>query len=474
MRLKIQAPIAAAVGLLTLAAISAGPVAAQEASSSPAPASAIVECVEPEASAAPEQDESLSMPESFRLELFQGVWSGIRDFYVDPETNGLDWDAIGDEYGPLMLQTDNASEIYDVLSEMVGLLDDPFTNFFSPDDLGDPESFDPTYGGIGALLDTSAAGEDSEGLRILYVFDGGSAKDSGISARDRIVAVDGASCARIADIRGPEGTDVTLTVVSPDHGPRDVVLERRRINPVITPVARRLESDPSVGYLRLVSLVGQETIDGVQQALTTFTRDEPVEGLILDLRATDQGAPGVIIELLKPFVSGNVGEFHTRVDNQPIEVEPNDLAEAYADVPLVVLVDEGSEAEAEQLAAILQDQGRATVVGEQTSGETHGANNVDFPDGSLLQIVSFGFQLPDGENLEGQGVTPDVAVEGDWLGFAEAEDPGIVAALDVIAAERAAAAEAALAPPSEAPASEDPADGAGADAAATDEAAAAG
>jgi C-terminal processing protease CtpA/Prc len=139
-----------------------------------------------------------------------------------------------------------------------------------------------------------------------------------------------------------------------------------------------------------------------------------------------------MLELLRPFVSGAVGEFHARVGNEPIEIEPNDLADDYADVPVVILVDEASEAEAEQFAAIMQDQGRATVVGTQTSGQTHGAQTVDLPDGSLLQIVAFGFQLPDGQTLEGQGVTPDVAVEGDWLDYPEAEDPFLLAAFDVL------------------------------------------
>lgn len=436
----------AAVFALVMGAFVAVPAAAQDATEPPAGASDDA-CVEPEASEPPGPDETLSMPEDVRIALFNGVWEGIRDFYVDPETNGLDWEAIGDEYAPLVIQTDNAHEVYSLLSEMVELLDDDYTNFYSPEDLGDPESFDPTYGGIGALVDGTPAADDIDGLRILYVFDGGSAKDAGLDARDVVVAVEGDSCARIADIRGPEGTPVTLTVVSPGEAPRDVELERRRINPLIEPVAHRLEADPSVGYLRLISLVGQETIDGVEQALTLFSRgDEAVEGLIIDLRADDQGAPGVVIELLTPFVEGVVGEFHSRLGNDPIEIAPSELAPAYADVPLVVLVDENSEAEAEQLAAILQDQGRAIIVGEQTSGQTHGTQPVDFLDGSLLQIVSFGFQLPDGSTLEGQGVTPDVVVEGDWLAYPESEDPGLLAALKVIDDARAAAASATEAP----------------------------
>ena len=78
----------------TLLATTAGPVAAQQADPSDAPASTLAECVEPEATQAPVTDEALSMPEDFRIALFDGVWEGIRDFYVDPDANGLDWEAI--------------------------------------------------------------------------------------------------------------------------------------------------------------------------------------------------------------------------------------------------------------------------------------------------------------------------------------------------------------------------------------------
>ena len=100
---------------------------------------------------------------------------------------------------------------------------------------------------------------------------------------------------------------------------------------------------------------------------------------------------------------------------------------------MAVLVDDASEAEAEQLAAILQDQGRATIIGQQTAGETHTTNSADLPDGSILQIVSVGFKLPDGSTLEGEGVTPDIEVDEDWLDFPEAEDPDILAAIDYLA-----------------------------------------
>ena len=225
-----------------------------------------------------------------------------------------------------------------------------------------------------------------------------------------------------------------MTVVSPGEEPRDVVVERRRIDPLTLPGSRRLGDDQEVGYLRVPGLAGQDVIDAVNEALTGFVdADAPIESLILDLRSTNVGAPGVIVELLRPFVAGEVGAFHTRIGDEPIVIEPGPLAERYATIPIAVLVDGASEAEAEQLAAILQDQGRATIIGQQTVGETHTTNSADLPDGSILQIVSVGFKLPGGETLEGVGVTPDILVEEDWLDFPEEEDPGILAAVEHLA-----------------------------------------
>ena len=91
---------------------------------SPAPATAQTGCPVP--SAVPEQtpDAPLLMPEQSRLDLFDAVWGAINEGYIDPGFNGVDWAAIGDEYAPYFLQTENAWEVYDLVEEMVGLLGD--------------------------------------------------------------------------------------------------------------------------------------------------------------------------------------------------------------------------------------------------------------------------------------------------------------------------------------------------------------
>ena len=372
------------------------------------------------------------MPEEFRIGLFEGVWQGIRDAYVDPETNGLDWEAIGDEYAPLIIATDNAYEVYELLGEMVALLDDPYTGYFAPEDLGDPdEPVDPSYGGIGALVDTGAAGEGSEGLRITYVFDGGSAKESGVLPRDRVIAVNGDPCARVADIRGPEGTSVTAhrCLTGPGAARRHARAAPHRAAhpPGGAPAgggargrlpARHLTLRPG-GHRR--HRAGPHALRPRRAARRPHHRPARLEPGRAGRHPGGPAALRLRRRRCLPLPSGT----------EPIEIEPSDLADDYADVPVVVLVDETTEADAEQMAAILQDQGRAPWWVPRLR-PTHGAQTIDFADGSLLQVVTYGFQLPDGQTLEGQGVTPDVEVTADWLDYPESEDPGILAALEVI------------------------------------------
>jgi hypothetical protein len=161
------------VALLALLPTAIAPVAAQDASpeptatspASPAPAASpsvtqAGECVEPEETPPPLSETPLSIPEEYRIALFDGVWEGIRDYYWDVDTAGLDWEAVGDEYAPLIIGTDNAYEVYELLAEMVELLDDPFTGFYAPEDLGDRETYDP------CLLYTSPSPRDRQKSRM--------------------------------------------------------------------------------------------------------------------------------------------------------------------------------------------------------------------------------------------------------------------------------------------------------------------
>jgi carboxyl-terminal processing protease len=389
-------------------------------------------CPTPAPPAVPRPSAPLVMPEDVRLALLDAVWQGLSDNYIDPGMNGLDWPAIQADYAGRIIGTENAWEAYALLEEMVGLLHDPDTLFLSALALESAPTLDPTYGGIGVQLDTLAAAASGQGLRILDVFPGSPALAAGIAPRDRIVAVDGDPCPRPELVRGPVDTPVTLSIQSPGQAPRDVVVQRQRIAPVYAPEAGRLPGEPAIGTLRLPSLTGEEMPAAVEAALGELLAGGPLDGLVIDLRHTAQGAPGVTASVLGQFTGGAVASLVSHTGTTPYVIESGQLRDQLRDTPLVILVDAATDGEAERLAAILQSQHRATVVGQRTPGHTQLIQQVPLPEGSVLQMVVGGLVTADGTRVEGHGVEPDVTMTDDWLDQPAAADTWVQAAVEVL------------------------------------------
>ncbi len=411
----------------------------------PIPGRAATPCPEPTPAASPVPGDLLLMPEDARITLFDEVWAAIDLGYLDDGFNGTDWAAIGDEYAPYFLQLESADEVWDLAREMLDLLGDDevfFTDALAYEALQPAET---DYVGIGALVDGDRAEEEGLGPRILYLFPGGGAEEAGLAPRDRIVSVDGDPCVSVGRIRGPEGTTVELGIARPGEGERTVVVERRRIDPVIRPVTRRIGMDDAIGYLRLDSLEGEELYAALEEALTDFAED-PVTGIVLDVRSTNVGAPGVTLGLLSHLMEGDAGALYSRAESAPIELLDSDLVGRLGALPVVILVDEGSIGEAERLALILQAAGRATVIGAPTEGRTRTIRDLPLSDGSYLSLPTIGLELPGGRRLMREGVVPDVPIAEDWLAVPEADDPGILAAVSAIEAVDGCGAPAASAP----------------------------
>lgn len=94
-------------------------------------------------------------------------------------------------------------------------------------------------------------------------------------------------------------------------------------------------------------------------------------------------------------------------------------------LPLVVLVDRQTASYAELLAAVLQQEAGALVIGEPTAGNTETIYAYELTAGSRLWVAQEGFALRDGTNLEGRGVQPDLILSLDWTRYSEENDPGI-------------------------------------------------
>jgi C-terminal processing protease CtpA/Prc len=141
----------------------------------------------------------------------------------------------------------------------------------------------------------------------------------------------------------------------------------------------------------------------------------------------------VLSGLLSHFVRGQVGEFFNRNKLRPLDV-PSPPGPDLRRVPLVVLVDGETASYAEVLAAVLQRENRALVVGTRTAGNTETIYAYTLTDGSRLWLAQEGFRLQNGTNLEGVGVEPDSTVDVDWTHYSEDDDPQLLEALRLLGA----------------------------------------
>ena len=376
------------------------------------------------------------MPVDHRRELFESVWQTVKDHYLYVDFHGVDWQALREQYEPKVMAASSAYEYYGLIADMVVQLNDEHSRFLSPWQAREEYELitgQTNYVGIGIL-----SKPEQYTVLIVYVFPGSPAEQAGLKRRDRITAVDGVpftDASRELDrIRGPEGTTVTVTVRSPGMSPRDVTIRRSAIRGTILPSAHRLDSDPSTGYLLIPDLFVEDMGLRVEDRLDALLQESgpQLQGLVIDLRANGGGLRSVLQHILAQFVTGEVGRFFSQKSEYPFRIAEGLYYDRLKAVRVVVLVDGGTESNAELLDAVLQNQHRARVVGTRTAGNTETVYPYDFEDGSRLWVAQEGFKLPDGTNLEGRGVIPDMTVNEDWTLYTEQQDPDILKAVELL------------------------------------------
>lgn len=366
---------------------------------------------------------------SLRRQVFDEVWGIVDKKYLYPNFNGVDWQAVYDEYLPRIEAADSNDAFYAEVAEMITLLNDQHSRFLPPAAVALEDSTtsgEETSVGIGVL----ASYERDSGY-IRTVFPDSPAAVAGIHVRDRIIAVDGHTyTAEDGNIQGSAGSSVRLNIQRPGEKPRDVVLVRQEVQGRITPTYYRLYND--IGYLGIPTLWVNDMDAQVSGALTELVAAGPMSGLIIDLRGNGGGWGHVLSGILGHFVRGPVGTFFdqksSRILNATTPAGPD-----VRRVPLVVLTDGDTQSYAEVLAAVLQENG-ATVVGSPSAGNTESIYVYVLNDGSRLWVAQENFKLRDGADLEGHGVQPDSLVEADWKRFSEDDDPQILEALRILGA----------------------------------------
>jgi carboxyl-terminal processing protease len=360
-------------------------------------------------------------PVSEREQLFEQVWSLINEHYLYSDFRGVDWAAVRAEYAPqIALAADNEAA-YAILSKMVRQLADQHSRFVPPTDAIAEDvrsSGREEQVGIGIVTVPLA-----DAAFVQQVFPGSPAEQAGIQPRDRIVAVDGQFYAHVP-IEGVAGSQVRLTIVRPGtEASSDVVITRQVVEGRISPLVRRLDGD--IAYLAINTLWVSDMGEQVAGALTQLELDKPLRGIILDLRGNPGGWRDVLTTILSHFVEGEVGHFFNRREALPLTIDIGPGPDLRGR-PLVVLIDGGTASYAELLAGILQREAGAWVVGTPSAGNTETIYAYDLNGGARLWVAQEGFRLRDGQNIEGNGVQPDIMITLDWTRYSEASDPSIL------------------------------------------------
>lgn len=281
---------------------------------------------------------------------------------------------------------------------------DPYAYFFSPKSYDSfSELTTGKFSGIGVWLK-----EKDDELEIVSVLPSTPAVRAGLKRGDVIKTIDGSAVKNmtsdeaVARIKGPSGSTVTLTIDRDGTG-RTFEIERETIN--LPNVRSRLIGD--IGYVRLFSF-SRGAGDQVREKVASLT-DHGAGGIILDLRDNGGGLFSEGIDVASDFIED--GKIVTYKERSAPEIVYRAKGDAFEDVPLVVLVNEGTASASEIVTGALQDRNRAVVIGTKTYGKGSVQEVVPLPDASAFKLTVAAYFTPDGKNLSGNGIEPDVVVD---------------------------------------------------------------
>lgn len=372
---------------------------------------------------------------AFQLGVYRGLWNAVNDHYVYPDFRGRDWSAIGVRYEALIQQGLSSDDFYAAMQAMLNELGDEHSYFQSPAVVMEEEARQASgndFVGIGALFSPIPG---TEHAAIMSVFPDSPAAEAGLLPHDTLLMVDGGPIRDehgISRTRGPEGSEVTLTVQRPGEQSRDVTVIRRRVVGAL-PIDYCLIPNTRIGYIFLPTMLDETIDDQTRAAMQQMTADGPLDGLILDNRMNGGGSGSVAQTVLSLFTGGVQGYFINRESQEALNLEPEDVGGSQT-VPMVVLVGVDTVSYGEIVSGVLRLSGRAIIAGEPTLGNVEQLWRYDFEDGSRAWIASATFEPPGQASgiWEETGIIPDVIVPTRWDLFTEANDPGIAAAVELL------------------------------------------
>ena len=315
---------------------------------------------------------------------------------------------------------------------MMEALGDQHTFYMDPELYTDEtQALQGEYEGIGAYVDL-----DGEYLTIVSPIAGSPAELAGLHPGDKVIAIDEEDMTGTPPeevrlkVLGPEGSKVKLTIRREgEPEPLQFAITRARIT-IHSAEGKMLEN--GIGYID-INTFGDKTTEELRAALKEVIKQAP-KGIVIDLRNNPGGYLNTAIEVSSEFIDKGVIMYEQYGDGKRDQYEALGNGQA-TDIPIVVLINEGSASASEILAGALQDYKRATLVGEKSYGKGSVQTRQPLSNNQGAASVTIAKWLtPKERAIDHVGLTPDVYVEMTPEDFAAGRDPQLDAAVETLKA----------------------------------------
>ena len=287
---------------------------------------------------------------------------------------------------------------------MTEALNDPYSEYYTAEEL--KEVVDGNNGvsyGIGAYITLD---KEQDMAVIAGVMEGTPAEEAGLKEGDVIYEVDGEetrglSTSRVVSmVKGKEGTTVHLTIYREGEADfLEVDIVRSKLIETTTVRYGMVEGEEGIGYLQITEF-DTVTLDQFNEAMAELRADD-MKGLILDLRSNPGGDLSVVVEIARRLLPAGLITYTEVPSGQRTEYT------------MVVLINGYSASAAEILAGAIQDHNKGTVVGTTSYGKGIVQRLITLEDGSAVKLTVSGWFTPNGNNIQGSGIEPDVEAEYD-------------------------------------------------------------
>lgn len=290
----------------------------------------------------------------------------------------------------------------------VGALGDPYSAYYDEEQTSAlMETTQGEYGGIGVVLTQNL---DTGVTTASSVYEDSPAMKAGMKDGDIIYQVEGRDVSGMdleeisGNIKGEKGTTVEITVLRGEDREEVTLTITRDTIQAETVKTRMLEDE--IGYLA-ISEFDSVTLEQYKEGLEEL-KAQGMEGLIVDLRGNPGGNLDTVCEILDLMLPEGLIVYTEDKDGNRQEFTSD--AEQAVQVPLAVLVDKNSASASEIYAGAIQDYGIGQIVGTKTYGKGVVQTIYDLKDGTSLKLTVAEYFTPNGRNIDGEGITPDVEV----------------------------------------------------------------